>query len=78
MRNVTERTARGTGAGSGFTGSIAKTVSEWLSYSPADTVIVQMSGAYNEGGTAVALYIVPEQFSDCSGFLFFGKRRKTG
>lgn len=36
-----------------------------------------MSGAYNEGGTAVALYIVPEQSSDCSG-VFYSENRPGG
>lgn len=45
-----------------------KTTLERLSYSPADPVIGQMSGAYNEGGTAVVLYIVPEQFLAVQGF----------
>ena len=39
MRNVTERTARAAGGGSGFAGNIAKTISEWLSNSPEASVI---------------------------------------
>ena len=70
---MTERTARGTGAGSGFTGSIAKTVSEWLSYSPADTVIVQMSGACNEGGTAVLCISSLNSFWLFRAFIFWKK-----
>lgn len=53
-----------------------KTTLERLQKSPADTVIVSMSGTCKKGGTAVLKSIVPEQFFQIVQGLYFLRRRR--
>lgn len=67
MWNAAERTARAAGGGSSLAGIIAKTILEWLSYSPEASVISKRRRQFyvfkncNKGGTAFKVLERPLQ-----------------